>query len=162
MTPPRCRSRASAAATARRVSGLRVSRRSAISSRRASRPYVEGTEPTSAFKIAASTVNRSSIRYLKASDPVCPRYPGSAGMPAIRWSKSPPKEPPARTRTLSLAEEAQIMEHLREGYGSAFLFAVKSSLRLRDSPENSLGIKSTLKDARSLSSRRVTTFIPCQ
>jgi integrase len=97
------------------------------------RPYIEGKDdPKRIVKIATSTVNRSSIDVLKRVILYARDTLEVPGMPAIRWKGYRLKEPPARTRTLSLAEEARIMEHLREGYGSAFLFAVKSSLRLRE------------------------------
>jgi integrase len=97
------------------------------------RPYIQGQDdPRHIVKIAASTANRSSIDVLKRVILYARDTLEVPGMPAIRWKDYRLKEPPARTRTLSLAEEAQIMEHLREGYGSAFLFAVKSSLRLRE------------------------------
>jgi integrase len=97
------------------------------------RPYIEGQDnPRHIVKIATSTVNRSSIDVLKRVILYARDTLEVPGMPAIRWKDYRLKEPPPRSRTLSLAEEGRIMAHLREGYGSAFLFAVKSSLRLRE------------------------------
>ena len=56
-------------------------------------------------------------------------------MPGIKWADYLLSEPKPRTRTLTHAEEARIEEHLREGYGAAFRFAIKSGFRLSNFTE---------------------------
>jgi hypothetical protein len=56
-------------------------------------------------------------------------------MPGIKWRDYRLKEPKGRKRTLSHVEEAQIEDHLREGYGAAFRFALKAGYRLENFTE---------------------------
>jgi integrase len=95
------------------------------------RDFVEGKDnPERIVLLAASTVNRTSIDLLKRVILYARETLEVPGMPAIRWKDYRLKEPPPRSRTLSHAEEGRIGEHLREGYGAAFKFAVKAGFRL--------------------------------
>jgi integrase len=96
-----------------------------------SRDFIEGKDDLKhILRSTASTVNRTSIDLLKRVILYARDTLEVPGMPAIRWKEYRLKEPPPRSRTLSYAEEQRLEEHLREGYGAAFKFAVKAGFRL--------------------------------
>jgi integrase len=102
----------------------------------APRPYVEGNDdPRHIIRVAPATVNRSSIDILKRVILYARDTLEVPGMPGIKWRDYRLKEPKGRKRTLSHVEEAQIEDHLREGYGAAFRFALKAGYRLENFTE---------------------------
>jgi|GEM_PF-4935128 integrase len=87
------------------------------------------------IKIGPGQVNRSAVDLLRrlhehASDDL-----KVVGLQPIKWSNVRQKEPdPPKTR-MSYAEEAVLLEAMREGYGAAFKFALLSGLRLENFSE---------------------------
>jgi integrase len=95
------------------------------------RPFDPTTDdPKRIVTIASATVNRSSIDVLKRVLLYARDTLEVPGMPPIKWKAYRLREPKGRARTMSHVEEALIEEHLREGYGAAFQFAVRAGFRL--------------------------------
>ncbi|HYI43709.1 MAG TPA: site-specific integrase [Sphingomicrobium sp.] len=73
------------------------------------------------------TVNRE-LAYLRAAYEHCARFHGQP-LPKIDWKKLKAKEPPGRTRFLSRAEYARLMEAAHPGIRPIILCAVTTGLR---------------------------------